>query len=69
MANIDTTRPVAGLSAGALSNVFARAFSAFADWNDSRITRKALSRLSERELEDIGLTRGDIDVVARRTIR
>ncbi|MCA3449344.1 MAG: DUF1127 domain-containing protein [Rhodobacter sp.] len=30
-------------------------------WNDARVTRKALSALSDRELDDIGLCRGDID--------
>ena len=34
--------------------------------NDARATRKALSKLSDRELDDIGLTRGDIDAVARK---
>jgi uncharacterized protein YjiS (DUF1127 family) len=34
---------------------------ALAAWNDARVTRKALSKLSDRELEDIGLTRSDID--------
>jgi uncharacterized protein YjiS (DUF1127 family) len=30
-------------------------------WNDARVTRKALSSLSDRELDDIGLCRGDIE--------
>ncbi|MEM9522431.1 MAG: DUF1127 domain-containing protein [Pseudomonadota bacterium] len=30
-------------------------------WNDRRMTRKALSRLTDRELDDIGLVRGDLD--------
>ncbi len=34
-------------------------------WNDSRVTRAALSKLSNRELDDIGLVRGDIDIVAQ----
>lgn len=34
-------------------------------WNDTRVTRKALSRLSDRELNDIGLCRGDIDQIGR----
>lgn len=29
-------------------------------WNEARKTRNALSRLSDRELDDIGLCRGDI---------
>jgi uncharacterized protein YjiS (DUF1127 family) len=63
MAVIDTTRPY-----GASGNIFARAtlklVAAVSAWNDARATRKALSQLSDRELEDIGLTRGDIDRVA-----
>jgi uncharacterized protein YjiS (DUF1127 family) len=31
-------------------------------------TRNELSRLSDRELNDLGLTRGDIETVARQTI-
>ena len=34
-------------------------------WNDARVTRNALSALTDRELEDIGLVRGDIDAVAQ----
>lgn len=33
-------------------------------WNDARVTRNALSALSDRELDDIGLTRGNIEAVA-----
>lgn len=32
-------------------------------WNASRETRAALSRLSDHELDDIGLVRGDIDTL------
>ena len=35
-------------------------------WNDARMTRNALSQLSTRELEDIGLVRSDIDKISRR---
>ncbi|UWS79614.1 DUF1127 domain-containing protein [Phaeobacter sp. G2] len=31
------------------------------EWNESRQTRKALSQLSPAQLEDIGVTRADID--------
>lgn len=34
-------------------------------WNDARATRAALSKLSNRELDDIGLCRGDIDLIGR----
>lgn len=37
---------------------------AFAGWNDARMTRNALARLSDRELDDIGLCRGDIEDIA-----
>ena len=33
-------------------------------WNEARQTRNALNTLSDRELEDIGLCRGDIEDVA-----
>jgi uncharacterized protein YjiS (DUF1127 family) len=36
----------------------------FVQWNDVRVTRKSLSTLSDRELSDIGLCRGDIEVIA-----
>ena len=35
-------------------------------WNDARVTRKALSQLTVRELNDIGLAAGDIERIARR---
>lgn len=40
-------------------------FGMIADWNDARITRKALSQLTDRELDDIGLCRGDIEAIGR----
>jgi uncharacterized protein YjiS (DUF1127 family) len=66
MAAIDTSRTAYG-SASAVSSISAfisKSISAVIAWNDARVTRKALSALSDRELEDIGLVRGDIDVVA-----
>ncbi len=42
------------------SNLFTQIFGAVMAWNDRRVTRKTLSALSSRELEDIGLSRGDI---------
>lgn len=57
-----TTAPAAGLS-----GIFSSIIGSLAAWNDARITRNALSKLSDRELEDIGLCRGDIEsVIARR---
>jgi uncharacterized protein YjiS (DUF1127 family) len=40
-------------------------FASVAAWNDARVTRKALSKLSDRELDDIGLCRGDIETLTR----
>lgn len=41
-----------------------RAVTSLSRWNDRRITRKSLHKLSDRELDDIGLCRGDIDLLA-----
>jgi uncharacterized protein YjiS (DUF1127 family) len=38
-------------------------------WNNVRQTRNELSSLSNRELDDIGMTRGDIPFIAKRTAR
>ncbi|MBW6505853.1 MAG: DUF1127 domain-containing protein [Rhodobacteraceae bacterium] len=51
---------------GTFSGVAARFFGAIAAWNDTRMTRNELAKLTDRELDDIGLTRGDIDRVAAR---
>lgn len=60
MTDITTNRPMATMPA--LRGFSLRAmFDAFLAWNDRRVTRDELYRLSDRELEDIGLTRGDID--------
>ena len=39
---------------------FETALNAFSEWNTTRKTQKALAALTDRSLEDIGLTRGDI---------
>jgi uncharacterized protein YjiS (DUF1127 family) len=63
MAVIDSTRPL-NASAG-FGGFFARVLGAVSAWNERRTTRNALSQLSDRELDDIGLVRGDIDAIAR----
>ena len=45
-------------------NSIAALFGAVIAWNDRRSTRNSLNKLSERELDDIGLIRGDIDTIA-----
>ncbi len=62
MTAIDTTRPV---NVAHVGNVFTSALNAFVAWNDARVTRNALSKLTNRELDDIGLCRGDIENIAR----
>ena len=69
MAVFETTRPVAGLSFGRISSFFVSMFGAIAAWNDARVTRKSLSKLTARELDDIGLCYGDIDMIAERIKR
>ena len=65
MAAIETNRS-AHYATAPLGLGATRFFAAFTAWNDARATRKALSALSDRELEDIGLTRGDIANFAAR---
>ncbi|MCB1398807.1 MAG: DUF1127 domain-containing protein [Rhodobacteraceae bacterium] len=47
------------------SGFVTRMIEAISAWNDARLTTAALSKLSDRELDDIGLCRGDIARVAR----
>lgn len=64
MASI-TNRPLAaGVSATRILSVLVAKIAA---WNDARVTRKSLSSLTNRELDDLGLCRGDIDDIARGT--
>ena len=63
MAVYDTTRAnVAGLNLGGrVSYILTHLVSGFFVWNQTRQTKKVLSQLSNRELEDIGITRADLD--------
>lgn len=67
MAAIETSRPApfGAITTYRAVNGFSRMFMTFKAWNDARITRKALSNLSDRELDDIGLCRGDIEMLGR----
>ena len=47
------------------SGMFTRLLGRLHDWNDTRLTRKALSALTDRELDDISLTRSDVDALGR----
>ncbi|MTH77650.1 DUF1127 domain-containing protein [Paracoccus aestuariivivens] len=61
MSAIDTNRVHGGTRSFGIGS---KLLAAVAAWNDARVTKNALSRLSDRELDDIGLTRGDIERVA-----
>ncbi|MGZ2258633.1 DUF1127 domain-containing protein [Roseobacter sp. A03A-229] len=66
MATFDTSRTTYG-SATVASRFFSMISATIASvvaWNDARVTRNALAALTDRELEDIGLSRADIDGVA-----
>lgn len=66
MASIETSHRAAPL--GAVSSLFAAAaepFAALIAWNNARKTRNALYALSNRELDDIGLCRADIEMIGR----
>ncbi|MDP1668069.1 DUF1127 domain-containing protein [Phaeovulum sp.] len=63
MSALDTNRTMTHAGYTSLASRF---FTALATWNDARLTRNELAKLSDRELDDIGLTRGDIDQVAAR---
>jgi len=62
---IMTHRPLGAGSS--TSRLLADLFGRIAAWNDARVTRNSLSALTDRELEDLGLVRGDIDDIARGT--
>lgn len=68
MAAFETTRPApfGAIATYRLVQRFSDLHAALVEWNDARKTRAALSRLSDRELDDIGLCRGDIDDICAR---
>lgn len=61
MATVTNRTVDAGISVASILSVFVGRIAA---WNDARVTRKALEALSDRELDDLGLNRGDIDAIA-----
>jgi uncharacterized protein YjiS (DUF1127 family) len=63
MSAFETTRMNNGFS---LLNPVSSLVASIASWNDARVTRNALAKLSDRELDDIGLSRGDIEFIAAR---
>jgi len=67
MAAFDTIRPVSDgvLFGGRNANFFTKPFATVIAWYDARATRKALSKLTDRELDDIGLSRVELDSLVR----
>lgn len=65
MAAFETTRPApfGAITTYRIALFVGSIFAAIAGWNDARMTRNALGQLSDRELDDIGLCRGDIDSI------
>ena len=61
MSDFTTSRPL-----GSTGGFSLRLFDSLLAWNDRRVTRNELHRLSDRELEDIGLTRAGIDTAVER---
>ncbi|MDH3196196.1 MAG: DUF1127 domain-containing protein [Hyphomicrobiales bacterium] len=43
-------------------------FGRFRNWRRYRLTVRELQRLSARELDDLGISRGDIDRIARQSV-
>jgi uncharacterized protein YjiS (DUF1127 family) len=62
MAAYETSRtaPFGAITTYRVVQFIGTIFAAVSEWNDARVTRAALEKLSDRELDDIGLCRGDI---------
>lgn len=67
MAAYETSRaaPFGAITVYRMVQSVAHTVEALKAWNSARITRKSLNRLSNRELDDIGLCRGDIELIGR----
>lgn len=67
MAAYETTAsaPFGAITVYRMVQSVARAVEALKAWNSARVTRNALYRLSNRELDDIGLCRGDVELIGR----
>lgn len=67
MAAYETTRPapVGAITTFHLVQGIWTLVQKLRDWNEVRLTRHALDKLSDRELEDIGLCRSDIERIGK----
>ena len=52
--------PLGAVTVLRVVDFFISAKNAVLSWNEGRVTRKALSALTDAQLDDIGLTRADI---------
>jgi len=55
----------AAAAAGGVSGFFKKCWSAIQQWRERERVRTALYDLSDRDLRDIGITRGEIEYFAR----
>lgn len=67
MATYETSRtaPMGAITVFRMVQFLTGSVNAVHSWNSARVTRNALSKLSNRELDDIGLCRGDIEMIGR----
>ena len=67
MASYETSHvaPMGAITVFRLVQSLAQTAETLKAWNSARITRKSLNRLTNRELDDIGLCRGDIELIGR----
>lgn len=56
--------PLGSVTTFRVVSVFQRALDAFTAWQNARVTSRALLRLSDQQLSDIGLVRGQIAEIA-----
>ena len=64
--NTPAVAPIGASVTHRIVGVLSAMVAAVRQWNDTRRTVAALYRLSDAQLDDIGLTRGDIQDMARR---
>jgi uncharacterized protein YjiS (DUF1127 family) len=67
MAHVTTTLATSSILAGRVASFCHQSVNNAVQWNAARITRKSLSKLTARELDDIGLTFSDINAVVAQT--
>lgn len=62
--NTNSTLPLGAITLHRVGSALAAAISQIQAWRDARRTARILSRLSARQLDDIGLTGADIETLA-----